>query len=187
VTTSESIFMAKKALVPAEKIDRAILFLRNKRVMLDADLALVFGTTTKKLNQQVKRNLGRFPADFLFQLTDEEKAWVVTNCDHLRQIRFSAAAPYAFTEHGTIMVAMVLNTPIAAEASVAIVRAFVKLREVLFQNKDLAKKLGELEAKYDHQFKVVFEAIRKLMQLPLKETKRPRIGYRRANEKDQNE
>jgi hypothetical protein len=74
VTTSETIFMAKKALVPAEKIDRAILFLRNKRVMLDADLALVFGTTAKKLNQQVKRNLDRFPADFLFQLTDEEKA-----------------------------------------------------------------------------------------------------------------
>lgn len=152
--------------------------------MLDADLALVFGTTTKKLNQQVKRNFSRFPSDFLFQLTEEEKAWVVTNCDHLRQIRFSAAAPYAFTEHGTIMVAMVLNTPVAAEASVAIVRAFVKLREVLFQNKDLAKKLGELESKYDHQFKVVFEAIRKLMQLPPKETKRSRIGYRRGNEKD---
>jgi hypothetical protein len=109
---------------------------------------------------------------------------VVTNCDHLRQLRFSVATPYAFTEHGTIMVAMVLNTPVAAEASVAIVRAFVKLREVLFQNKDLAKKLGELEAKYDHQFKTVFEAIRKLMQLPLKETKRRRIGYRRADEKD---
>lgn len=184
MTTSETVFMAKKGLVPAEKIDRAILFLRNKRVMLDADLALVFGTTTKRLNQQVKRNIGRFPPDFLFQLTDEEKEWVVTNCDHLRQIRFSAATPYAFTEHGTIMVAMVLNTPIAAEASVAVVRAFVKLREILLQNKDLAKRLGELEAKYDHQFKAVFEAIRKLMQLPSKEAKRPRVGYRRSDEKD---
>ena len=109
---------------------------------------------------------------------------MVTNCDHLKQLRFSATAPYAFTEHGTIMVAMILNTPVAAEASVAVVRAFIKLREILSQNKDLAQKLGDLEAKYDHQFKVVFEAIRKLMQLPLKDVKRPRIGYRRSGEKD---
>jgi phage regulator Rha-like protein len=178
--------MAKrtKAIVPAEKIDRAILFLRSKRVMLDADLAIIFGTTTKRLNQQVKRNIDRFPPNFLFQLTDEEKEWVVANCDHLRQLRFSPVNPYAFTEHGTIMVAMILNTPVAAEASVAIVNAFVKLRQILLRNKDLAKRLNELEAKYDHQFKAVFEAIRKLMQLPPKEIKRSRIGYRRSNEKD---
>ena len=176
--------MARRTIVPAEKIDRAILFLRSKRVMLDADLALVFGTTTKRLNERVKRNVDRFPADFLFQLTDEEKEWVVTNCDHLRQLKFSPVNPYAFTEHGTIMAAAILNTPIAVEASVAVVRAFVKLREILSQNKDLAKKLSDMEAKYDHQFKVVFEAIRKLMQLPSKDVKRPRVGYRRANEKD---
>ena len=176
--------MARRTIVPAEKIDRAILFLRSKRVMLDADLALVFGTTTKRLNERVKRNADRFPADFLFQLTDEEKEWVVANCDHLRQLKFSPVNPYAFTEHGTIMAAAILNTPIAVEASVAVVRAFVKLREILSQNKDLAKKLSDMEAKYDHQFKVVFEAIRKLMQLPSKDVKRPRVGYRRANEKD---
>ena len=176
--------MARRTIVPAEKIDRAILFLRSKKVMLDADLALVFGTTTKRLNERVKRNVDRFPADFLFQLTDEEKEWVVTNCDHLRQLKFSPVNPYAFTEHGTIMAAAILNTPIAVEASVAVVRAFVKLREILSQNKDLAKKLSDMEAKYDHQFKVVFEAIRKLMQLPSKDVKRPRVGYRRANEKD---
>src|SRR5574337_411901 len=175
--------MAKKAIIPAEKIDRAILLLRNKRVMLDADLALVFGTTTKKLNQQVKRNIDRFPSDFLFQLTDEEKEWVVTNCDHLKQLKFSSVNPYAFTEHGTIMVATILNTPVAVEASVGIVRAFIILREIFSQYKDLAKRLGEIEAKYDHQFKVVFEAIRKLMQIPAS-TNRPRIGYRRSNEKD---
>jgi phage regulator Rha-like protein len=176
--------MAKRTIVPAEKIDRAILFLRSKRVMLDADLAMVFGTSTKRINQQVKRNIDRFPVDFLFQLTDEEKDWVVTNCDHLKQLRFSPVNPYAFTEHGTIMVAMIINTPVAVEASVIIVRAFIKLREILSQNKDLAKKMNEMEAKYDHQFKVVFDAIRKLMQLPPKEIKRPRIGYRRSNEKD---
>lgn len=178
--------MAKKTIIPAEKIDRAILFLRSKRVMLDADLAMIFGTTTKRLNERVKRNIERFPSDFLFQLTEEEKQWVVANCDHLRQLRFSPVTPYAFTEHGTIMVAMILNTSIAAEASVAIVRAFIKLREILSQNKDLAKRLNELEAKYDHQFSVVFEAIRKLMQLP-GDVKRSRIGYRRSNEKDLNE
>ena len=176
--------MTKRPLVPAEKIDRAILFLRSKRVMLDADLAVVFGTSTKRINERVKRNLDRFPADFLFQLTDEEKDWVIANCDHLKQLRFSPVNPYAFTEHGTIMVAMILNTPVAVEASVAIVRAFIKLREILLQNKDLAKQLNDLEAKYDQQFKVVFEAIRKLMQLPPMETKRTRIGYRRASEND---
>lgn len=175
--------MAKKAIVPAEKIDRAIISLRQKRVMLDADLAMVFGTTTKRLNERVKRNIDRFPADFLFQLTDEEKAWVVANCDHLKQLKFSPVNPYAFTEHGTIMVATILNTPVAVEASVAIVRAFIKLREILSQNKDLAKRLSELEAKYDHQFKAVFEAIRKLMQVPVP-TNRQRIGYRRSNEKE---
>ncbi len=152
--------------------------------MLDADLAIVFGTTTKRLNERVKRNLDRFPDDFLFQLTDEEKDWVVANCDHLQQLKFSPVKPYAFTEHGTIMVAAILNTPVAVESSVAVVRAFVKLREILSQNKDLAKKLNEMEAKYDHQFKVVFEAIRKLMQLPAKDIERERIGYRRSNAKD---
>ena len=156
--------MAKRTIVPAEKIDRAILSLRSKRVMLDADLAIVFGTTTKRLNERVKRNIDRFPSDFLFQLTGEEKDWVVANCDHLKQLRFSPVTPYAFTEHGTIMVAAILNTPIAVEASVAVVRAFIKLREILSQNKDLAKRLNELEAKYDHQFKIVFDTIRKLMQ-----------------------
>jgi ORF6N domain len=87
--------MAKKIIVPTVKIDRAIIFLRGKRVMLDADLAMVFGTTTKRLNQQVKRNMKRFPPGFLFQLTNEEKEWVVTNCDHLRQLRFSSVNPFA--------------------------------------------------------------------------------------------
>lgn len=151
--------------------------------MLDADLAIIFGTTTKRVNEQVKRNIKRFPEDFLFQLTAEEKDVVVANCDHLKKLKFSATNPFAFTEHGTIMVATILNTPVAIETSVAIVRAFVKLREILLHNKDLAKRLNTLEAKYDKQFKIVFDAIRKLMQLPL-QVKRTRIGYRRSNEKE---
>jgi hypothetical protein len=175
--------MSKRTIIPSEKIDRAILFLRGKRVMLDADLAIVFGTTTKRINERVRRNLGRFPSDFLFQLTDEEKEWVVANCDHLRQLKFSAVNPFAFTEHGTIMVAVILNTPVAVEASVAVVRAFIKLREILLQNKDLSKRLNEMESKYDKQFKIVFDAIRKLMQLP-EPVKRNRIGYRRSDDKE---
>src|SRR5215471_16903462 len=98
--------MKKRSIIPSQKIDRAILFLRKKRVMLDADLATIFGTTTKHINQQVKRNIDRFPQDFFFRLTKEEKDWVVANCDHLKQLRFSSQLPFAFTEHGAIMVAM---------------------------------------------------------------------------------
>lgn len=175
--------MAKRIVVPYEKIDRAILLIRNKRVMLDADLALGFGTTTKRLNERVRRNTDRFPSDFFFQLTKEEKDWAVANCDHLGQLKFSTVNPYVFTEHGTIMLAAILNTSVAVDASVAVVRAFVKLREILSQNKDLAKKISELEGKYDRQLSVIFDAIRKLMQLP-PQVKRARIGYRRSNEKD---
>ncbi len=176
--------MAKNMLVPSAKIDRAILLLRNKRVMLDADLSIIFGTTTKRLNQQVKRNIRRFPEGFYFQLNEKEKEWVVTNCDHLAQLKFSKNLPYAFTKHGTIMVAMILNTPIAADASVEIVKAFVKLRRIAARNKDLTKRLNELEIKYDSQFKTIFDAIRKLIHLPLVDQDRRRVGYRTSNEKD---
>lgn len=175
--------MTKKTVIPSEKIDRAILVLRSKRVMLDADLAIVFGTTTKRINERVRRNLDRFPHDFLFQLTNEEKEWVVANCDHLSKLKYSPVNPYAFTEHGTIMVATLLNTPVAVEASVAVVRAFIKLREILMKDKDLSKRLNDLEAKYDSHFKIVFDAIRKLMQTP-QPAKRNRIGCRRSTDND---
>jgi hypothetical protein len=142
---------------------------------LDADLAKLYGVTTKRLNQQVKRNRARFPEDFMFQLTTEEKAEVVANCDHLSRLKFSPAFPYAFTEHGAIMAASVLNTPRAIEASISVVRAFVKLREMLATHKDLERKLTALEKKYDEQFKVVFEVIRQLMASP--ETPQKKIGF----------
>ena len=111
-----------------EKIDRAILIIRGQKVMIDNDLAELFGVKTFRLNEQVKRNIHRFPKDFMFQLTEEEKQKVIANCDHLEKIKFSRTNPYAFTEHGTIMLANVLNTPTAVETSILIVRAFVKLR-----------------------------------------------------------
>jgi hypothetical protein len=169
------------SLVSLETIEKRILFIRYQRVMLDADLAELYGVTTKRLNEQVKRNRNRFPEDFMFQLTEEEKIDVVANCDHLKQLRFSPNLPHAFTEHGAIMLASVLNSPIAVQASIHVVRAFVRIRQILASNADLARKLDTLEKKYDAQFKVVFEAIRQLMIPP--ESKRKKIGFLRDEEK----
>lgn len=170
-----------KELIPVEMIERKILLIRGEKVMLDADLAALYGVTTKRLNEQVKRNRERFPNDLMIQLTEEEKAEVVANCDHLKRLKFSPALPYAFTEHGAIMLASVLNSPIAVQTSVLVVRAFAKLREMLATHKDLAKKLDGMEKKYDMQFKVVFDAIRELMRPP--EPKRRKIEFRREEGK----
>jgi hypothetical protein len=162
-------------LVPVERIERAILSIRGEKVMLDSDLAELYGVSTGALNQAVKRNLGRFPPDFMFQLTEIEKTEVVTNCDNLARLKFSPHLPYAFTEHGALMLANVLNSERAAQTSVMVVRAFVRLRQMLASNADLARKLEALEKKYDAQFKVVFDTIRRLMSPP--EPKRREIGF----------
>jgi len=144
--------------------------------LIDADLAILYGTSTKRLNEQVKRNRTRFPSDFVFQLTAKERDEVVANCDHLSRLRFSSTLPFAFTEHGALMAASVLNTPRAVEVSIYVVRAFVRLREMLEVNRSVIRRLNNLEAKYDHQFKVVFDAIRELMRPP-EPAKRRRIGF----------
>jgi len=118
----------------------------------------------------------RFPEDFVFRLTPEEKTEVVTNCDHLLRLKLSPTLPYAFTEHGAIMAANVINSTRAIHTSVHVVRAFVHLRQLIATNKDLARRLDELEARYDRQFKVVFDAIRKLMAPPEPKPRR-RIGF----------
>ena len=138
-----------ESLVPLERIAQAILLFRGKRVMLDADLAQLYGVSTKRLNEQVKRNQDRFPKDFMFPLSAEEKTEVVAKCGHLAILKFSPTHPYAFTEHGAIMLAAVLNTPRAIEVSVLVVRAFVRLREILTTHKALAHKLEELESKIE--------------------------------------
>ena len=142
--------------------------------MLDSDLAGVYGTTTKALNQAVKRNRHRFPADFMFQLTRREKTEVVTNCDHLRKLKYSASLPFAFTEHGAVMLASVLNSSTAVQASIAVVRAFIRLRQFLATHKQLARKLAELEGRleeHDEEITALFEAIRRLMEPPDKPAK----------------
>lgn len=147
--------------------------------MLDADLAALYGTNTRSLVQAVKRNLHRFPEDFLFRLTEEEFARlrsqsVISNKTGRGGRR---TLPYAFTEHGTVMLASVLNTPTAIQTSVAVVRAFVRLRMILASHAELVRRLNTLEKKNDAQFKAVFDAIRQLM-IPVTNKKRP-IGFRK--------
>jgi hypothetical protein len=143
--------------------------------MVDADLAELYGVSTKRLNEQVKRNRNRFPADFMFQLDADEKAEVVANCDHLTRLKFSSTLPRVFTEHGALMLASVLNSEVAVTVSVEVVRAFVRMREIVATHRDLARKLDALERKYDSQFRVVFDAIRQLMAVDAKP--RRRIGF----------
>jgi hypothetical protein len=146
--------------------------------MLDADLAELYGVETKVLTRAVRRNLERFPSDFMFRLTAEEEAILRRQFGTSRSghggRRYS---PYVFTEHGVAMLSAVLRTPRAVEVSIEIVRAFVRLREMLGANADLARKLAALEKKYDAQFRVVFDAIRDLMTPPAKS--KPQIGFRR--------
>ena len=164
-------------LIPVERIERRILLIRGQKVMLDSELAELYGVETKVLNRAVKRNRERFPGDFMFRLTIQEvtalRCQIGTSNIGRGGRRY---LPYAFTEHGAIMAANVLNTRRAIEASVYVVRAFVRLSELIASHKDLAKKLENLEQKYDTQFKVVFDAIRQLMAPP--DPKPRRIGFR---------
>jgi hypothetical protein len=156
-----------------------IRLLRGHRIMLDQNLAALYGVSTKRLNEAVKRNAERFPADFLFQLTAEEDSALRSQSATSNTAAGRGGRrylPYAFTEHGAIQAANVLNSPRAVEMGIYVVRAFVQLREMLASNKDLARKLAVLERKYDSQFKVVFEAIRQLMAPP-PAPKRRGIGF----------
>lgn len=168
------------ALAPIEHIGRSILLLRGQRVILDRDLAAIYGVTTKRLNEQVKRNADRFPEDFVFQLTLEEaeisRSQIATlKAGRGQNIKYR---PYAFTEHGAIQAANVLNSPRAIAMGVYVVRAFVRLRDLLASNAALARKLDELERKYQHHddaIKAILSAIRELMNPP--QPKRRPIGF----------
>jgi len=151
-----------------EVIATKILLIRGKRVMLDRDLAYLYDVSTKALNQAVKRNTYRFPEDFMFQLTQGEKEEVVTNCDHLKVLKFSPQLPYVFTEQGVAMLSSVLNSKRAIQVNILIMRAFVKLRHILFGHKVFEMKLRELEKKvesHDVDIRDIFEAFRQLMGL----------------------
>jgi hypothetical protein len=169
--------MAKNSLISVERIDQAILLLRGQKVLLDRALAELYGLHTRVLVQAVKRNLTRFPEDFMFQLTWEEvehlsRSQIVT----LKRGRNIKYAPYAFTEQGVAMLSSVLHSDRAVQVNIEIMRAFVRLRRLLATHADLARKLEELERRFDAQFQVVFEAIRQLMTPPAAKPK-GRIGF----------
>jgi hypothetical protein len=160
------------------EISSRILWIRGKKVMIDRDLAELYGVTTKRLNEQVKRNASRFPEDFMFQLTSFEKKELVANCDRFKLMRHSTVLPYAFTEHGAVMLACVLNSEIAIQANIKIIRVFTKLREMTLQNKDILQKVEKLEKRvgmHDKELQVIFETIKKMIDQP--PPKRNRIGF----------
>ena len=166
-----------KSLVPPERIERSILLIRGHKVMLSTDLAELYQVEARVLVQAVKRNIARFPEDFMFQLTKEEfsnlkSQIVISSWGGLRR-----AAPYALTEQGVAMLSSVLRSKRAIQVNIEIMRAFVRLRQILASNKVLAKRLDDLEKKYDAQFKVVFDAIRQLMAPPEPEPPKKRIGF----------
>ena len=165
--------------IPQQLIENKIFIIRGKKIMLDRDLAVLYGVETKLINRAVKRNIERFPEDFMFQLTKEE-------FDNLR-FHFGTSSwggqrylPYAFTENGVAMLSSVLNSKRAIHVNIQIMRTFTKIREMLATHKELRQKIDKMEKKYDHQFKIVFDAIRQLMSPP--EAKKRRVGFRREHE-----
>ncbi len=169
--------MSKNSQIPAERVESCVVSVRGQKVILDADIAALYGVSVGRLNEAVARNLQRFPSDFMFQVTEAE----VGNLKSQFAISSSGwggrrSLPYAFTEHGVAMLSSVLRSRRAIQVNIEIVRTFVKLRRMLASHADLARKLGALERKYDAQFKVVFDANRRLMA---PEPPRPRpIGFR---------
>ena len=168
--------MAKtSAIIPVERIQKCILLIRNHKVILDRDLAALYGVETKTLNQAVRRNIERFPTDFMFQLTKVEKKQLVTNCDRFAPLKHSTSMPHAFTEQGVAMLSSVLKSKRAVEINIAIMRSFVKLREILTDNAALRRKFE----KHDEQIKYIFNVLEKMLAEPA-ESKKP-FGFQGKN------
>ena len=174
------------SIIPLERVQKTILLIRGKRVMIDSDLARLYGVSTKRLNEQVRRNKNRFPADFMFQLSKKElddwrSHFATTNPAAKMGLR---RPPYVFTEYGALQLASVLNSPTATEVSILIVRAFVQLREILSSHTQIARKLEDLEhkiASHDETITSIIQAIRRLMEPPEPAKRRP-IGFRPPEE-----
>jgi phage regulator Rha-like protein len=178
----------KLSVIPDELIMNKILFVRGLKVMIDGDLAELYGVTTKRLNEQVKRNIKRFPEDFMFQLTETEKQQVVANCDHLKNLKFSPYLPFVFTEHGAVMLASVLNSERAIQVNLQIVRIFIRMREMLATHKEILHKLEQIEKKdieQDQKIMLIFEYLKQLekaKQEDLELKTRKKIGFKRSEE-----
>ncbi|MEK9150288.1 MAG: ORF6N domain-containing protein [Candidatus Desantisbacteria bacterium] len=163
-------------LVPIERIEGKILLIRGQKVMLDRDLAELYGVPTRRLNEQVKRNIKRFPEDFMFQLTKEETDSLRSHFAILKRGEHFKYLPYAFTEHGILMLSSVLNSERAILVNIQIMRAFTRIRRILASHEELRRKIEE----HDAQIQVIFEAIRQLMTPPVKEMKK--IGFRKGED-----
>jgi len=173
-------------IVPDETVMNKILVIGGKKVMIDRDLAELYGVTTKRLNEQVKRNIKRFPVDFMYQLTEEEKEEVVAKCDHLKSLKYSPQLPYVFTEHGAVMLASVLNSDRAIEVNIQIIRVFTQMREMLMTNQEILLKLEQLEKqtfRNADDIQVIFDHLKQLL-IPPEQANRPRIGFKRVGERD---
>ncbi len=168
--------MKRQVVVDQALIERKIYFIRGRKVMLDRDLAELYGVETKRLNEQVRRNLKRFPEDFMCLLTHEETQILRSQFATLRWGQHSKYGTFAFTEPGIAMLSSVLNSERAIDVNIQIMRTFIRLRELLLSHRDLQAKMEALERKYDKQFKIVFDAIRQLLEPPVKQ-KEP-IGFR---------
>jgi hypothetical protein len=185
--------MAKKQIedalvkVPDEVIIDKIIVLRNKKVMIDRDLAALYGVTTKRLNEQVKRNLKRFPDDFMFQVTTEEKKELIRVFEHLDSLKYSPVLPHVFTEHGAVMLASVLNSEQAISVNIQIVRVFTQIRQKLADNTDLRLEIEKIKGKVEKQDKnieMVFQYLDKLLEQKEKpNAPRKGIGYKPDQEK----
>lgn len=161
---------------PAQIADR-IFYIRLKKVMFDFDLAEMYGVENRVLKQAVKRNIDKFPKDFMFTLTKKEMNEVITNCDNLSQLKYSPVLPMVFTEQGVAMLSGILKSKRAVKVNIAIMRTFVQMRQMLDSNKDLARKIAEMEKKYDGQYKTIFNVIKQLIHD--KQKPRERIGFRK--------
>ncbi len=169
-----------KVLVPREIVESRILLIKGKKVMLDRDLAELYGVKPIRLREQVKRNKRRFPDDFMFQLNKQETKELIANCDRFKTIKHSSFNPYAFTEQGVAMLSSVLNSERAIIVNIQIMRAFTRLREIIMTHKDLQRKIEDMEKKYDQQFRVVFEAIKQLLIPP--EKSKGKVGFHPHND-----
>ncbi len=168
-------------LVTLDILKEKIFTIRNKRVMVDRDLAELYNVPTKRLNEAVKRNIMRFPPDFMFQLTDKEQTELVANCDHLQKLKFSPTNSYVFAEHGVTMLSSVLNSKKAIEINIQVVRAFIALRQFALENKELSERLTELEQyfiQHSRENEADLKEINKALTLLMDRTKPNNIGFK---------
>jgi phage regulator Rha-like protein len=173
--------MGEELIITEEFIMSKILLIRDQKVMIDSDLAVLYGVPTKRLNEQVKRNIKRFPSNFMFQLTEFEKEQVVANCDHLKKLKFSSTLPYVFTEHGTMMLGNVLSSDRAIEFSIKIVEAFIKMREFLTNNLSVKLDIEKIKKKlinHDKNIELVFSYLDEMIEKQDKKVERNKIGYK---------